>query len=299
MKIIFPIVPLLGLATFGVTSAETSRDTPGELTVDVVEETESPSSLDANEIAQKLANPNTPLATLTLRNQWIRWGGDLPGADGLESGVFEFQPVFPFPIDDITTVSFRPAFSYLVDQPYYDAASGRVESRSGFSDMGFDLGYGVTTESGFLARVGMSGSVPIGAEHLSSETWALGPEFLVGYKNEHGLFGFFPSHLWDISGPATINRTTLQPLVVFLPGKAWAFGSSPIISYNWEAEEWTLPLQLFASKTVKFGEVPVRLGLEMNYFLDQPDGLGEEWMIAFNFTPVFPNIFAQWFSGSD
>jgi hypothetical protein len=251
------------------------------------------STMSANEIAQKLSNPNTPLASLTLRTQWIHWNGDLPGADGVDSGLFLFQPAFPFPVSKTSTVSFRPAFNYLIDQPVFDPNSGRMESETGFGDMGFDLAYGTTSKSGLLTRFGLAGNIPIGADELSNDTWALGPEFLLGVKRAYGVFGLFPSHQWDVSGPAQINRTTIQPIVVFLPGNAWAFGSNPIISYDWVDEQWTIPLQLFVGKTVKFGGVPLRLGLEANYFVEQPAALGQELMLAFNITPVLPNIFAK------
>lgn len=252
-----------------------------------------PANLSADQVTKRLANPNTPLASLTLRNQWIHWDGDLPGADGLDSGVVEFQPVFPFPLDERTTLSVRPSFSYLIDQPVFDPATGSVDTRSGFGDMGFDLACGRTSSSGVLSRFGISGSIPIGADGLSSDTWALGPETLVGVVKDYGVFGFFPSHLWNLGGPTTINRTTLQPLAVYLPGNAWAIGTSPIITYDWTGDQWSIPLQLGISKTVKIGDMPLRLGLEVNYFLEAPDGLGEEWMVAFNITPVLPNVFAR------
>lgn len=304
-KVRQPIVPglwlgftgAIALTAMSMVNAATPPDYPSAAEQAIEQnpdaDLDDPSEMTPNEIAQKLANPNTPLASLTLRNQWLSWEGDLPGADGIESGIFEFQPAFPFPVDESTVVSFRPSFSYLVDQPVWNPSSGRVETQSGFGDMGFDLAYGINSPSGLLARVGMSGSIPIGSDGLSSETWALGPEMFLGVKKDYGVFGIFPSQLWDVSGPTPVNLTTIQPVVVFLPGNAWGVGSSPIMSYDWNAEQWTIPLQLVASKTIKAGDIPLRLSLEVNYYLDKPGSLGQEWMVAFNITPVLPNIFAK------
>ena len=48
--------------------------------------------LSAQEAARELANPNTPLANLTLRSQFRAFDGDLPSAGDQESFTLLFQP---------------------------------------------------------------------------------------------------------------------------------------------------------------------------------------------------------------
>jgi hypothetical protein len=251
--------------------------------------------MSADETAKQLANPNTPLASLTLKSQWTHWDGSLPGADGLDSQTFLFQPSFPFPLSETDTLFIRPAFPYLVDQPVVDG-SGKVRTESGFGDMGMDLAYGRTTKTGFITAGGMIAGLPIGADGLSSDTWTLGPELLVGRITKNSLVGVFPNHQWDVSGPKDISLTTVQPLLSYLPGGGWAISSSGPIIYNWEAEQWTIPLNLTVSRTVKLGHTPVKLALDCNYYLEQADALGQKWMIGFNITPVVPNVVAGWLS---
>lgn len=171
----------------------------GELT-DLAAAASSPATsasqeMSADEIARELANPNTALARLTLKSQWTNWGGGLRGADGRDSGTFLFQPGFPFPVGERRNVFFRPAFSYSVNHPVADSSTGRVESRSGFADIGYDLAYGYATKSGWQTVVGMVGSLPTGTRDLSSDTWTLGPEFAVAKigKPERMIgFNIFP-----------------------------------------------------------------------------------------------------------
>lgn len=255
-----------------------------------------PAELSANETAKQLANPNTPLASLTLKTQWTHWEGSLPGADGIDSQTFLFQPSFPFRINETDSIFLRPAFPFLVDQPVVDA-SGIVRTESGFADMGLDLAFGRTTKSGFLTAVGMVGGIPIGQDGLSSDTWTLGPELFIGKISKKSVLGVFTNHQWDVSGPRETSLTTIQPIATFLPGGGWAVGSAGSMTYNWEAEQWTIPLQMQISKTVKFGKLPVKLALEANYYIEKADALGQEWMIGFNITPVVPNVVAQWFRG--
>jgi hypothetical protein len=251
-----------------------------------------PAELSPEEAARELANPNTPLASLTLKNQWTGWGGDLPGADGANSGTFLFQPSFPFPVSKTGTIFCRPALPYLVDQPVV-SATGEVEPTNGFGDMGMDLAFGRTTSSGVLLTAGMLAGFPTGQDGLSSDTWTLGPEFLVGHFSKKSVLGVFPSHQWDLSGPKDVSLTSIQPILAYLPGGGWGLSSSGPISYNWLSEQWTVPLQLMLSRTVKVGKTPIKLALEGTRYVEQADALGQDWMIGFNITPVVPNVLAK------
>jgi hypothetical protein len=54
---------------------------------------------------------------------------------------------------------------------------------------------------------------------------------------------------------------------------------------------------LDVSKTVMFGNLPVKLEFEANYYVVQPDLFGPKWMIGFNITPVVPNVIEKWIKG--
>jgi hypothetical protein len=117
----------------------------------------------------------------------------------------------------------------------------------------------------------------------------------VGKISKKGVLGVFTNHQWNVSGPRETSLTTIQPIMTFLPGGGWAVGSSGSMTYNWAAEQWTIPLQLQISKTVKIGKLPVKVSLEANYYIERASSLGSEWMIGINITPVVPNVVAEWF----
>jgi hypothetical protein len=66
--------------------------------------------------------------------------------------------------------------------------------------------------------------------------------------------------------------------------------------YNWESAEWTIPINLNASKTVVLGKTPLKFQLEANYYVEQPDAFGPQWMIGFNISPVVNNPFQKGFN---
>jgi len=266
--------------------------------------------MSTDQIAKELANPNNSLASLTFKNQYRWYTGDLPDADDQDNFTLLFQPVFPFPLAPTASggkanLFIRPAIPLLVDQPVPKASGGTLDwdEVSAMGDIGFDLAYGVTEKDGFIWAVGMVGTLPTATDDdVAGKQWRLGPEFIVAKATQTTLFGIFPSHQWDVAGwgegdDYSFNTTQIQPFLKYLPGGGWAVGTLPIMDYDWEGEEWTIPLNLTASKTLKWGNTPVKLELDLNYYVEQPDAFGPDWMVGINITPVVPNFINSWVRG--
>ena len=266
-------------------------------------------NLTNDEIAKELANPNTALASLKFQNQFVSFDGDLPRANDQDMVKLFFQPTLPFPLSNGKTVWVRPGVPFVIDQPIYDADSGRLGSDSGLGDMTLDVQYGTTLENGFLWSVGFSSLFPTASGDLGSEFWALGPGFQLGLISEKSILGVFANHQWDIAGDgksspdrpwlrqseAAIDLTMIQPFAVVLPGGGWSVGSTPIMTYNHESSEWTIPVHLLVGKTVTINGRPWDFSVDINYYVEGPDAIAPEWMIGFNIAPVVENVFAKWF----
>lgn len=259
------------------------------------------------EIAKEMANPNTALTSLKLQTQYYSFDGDLPLADDQDMVKLFLQPTLPFPLENGKTLWVRPGLPYVFDQPIYDPSNRRLGSRSGLGDITLDVQYGATLENGFLWSLGFSALFPTAADGLGSEQWALGPGFQLGRVTEKLIYGVFANHQWDIAGDgkatpdmpyirrneASISLSAIQLFGVFIPGGGWTVGSAPIMTYNHESEEWTVPLHLTASKTFIINGRPWEFGLDLNYYVERPDAIAPEWMIGFNVAPVVENIFAR------
>lgn len=250
----------------------------------------------ADEVAKSLANPNTPLASQTFKFQYRTFDGDLPGADDESSSLVLYQPAFPFPLDNGATVFFRPAIPMIIEQPYFDAGESEFDSTSGLGDIGFDLAYGRTTQSGVLWAVGVVSTLPTATEdELGPDRWSLGPEFLIGKLSKKYVLGALTTYQTDIggSGDADISLTTVNAFATWLPGGGWNLASAPIMSYDHENSQWTLPINLTVGKTVIWNGRPWKLSVEANYFVEQADAFGPEWMFGINVAPVVENVFAR------
>lgn len=256
-------------------------------------------------MAKELANPNNSLASLTFKNQFRWYAGDLPNADDQQNYTLLFQPVFPFTMkapseDGKANLFIRPAFPFVVDQPTFDAEKLDFKGVSAMGDIGFDIGYGVTEPSGMLWALGVVGTLPTATDSdVAGEQLRLGPEGLIAKFYPWGLWGIFPYHQWDVTGwsDSDFNTTQIQAVLKFLPGQGWSFGTSPIMAYDWVHEAWTVPVNLTASKTVMLGRMPLKIELEGNYYFERPDAFGPEWMFGLSLTPVVPNVIEKWIRG--
>ena len=251
----------------------------------------------ADEMAKELANPNTPLATLNLKLQYRTFKGDLPHADDQDSTTLLFQPSMPFPLANGDMVFFRPAIPLLIAQPVFESDKLDFDSKFGLGDIAFDLAYGRTTATGILFATGLIASLPTATkDELGTDRWTLGPELLLGKLSKTYVLGAFPNHQWDVggSGDANINLTTAQVFGIYLPGGGWNVGTSPILSYDHEAEEWAIPLNFTVGKTVILNGRPWKFAIEINYFVQRPDVFGPEWFVGFNVAPVVENALASW-----
>lgn len=254
----------------------------------------------ADEIARELANPNNSLASLTFKNQFRWYTGDLPGADNQNNYTLLFQPVFPFALAPSAdggkaNLFVRPGIPIVFDQPIPGVNNGSFgwDGVTALGDIGFDVGYGVTEKSGLLWAFGMVGTLPTATDSdIAGKQLRLGPEVLFAKFEKWGLYGIFPSHQWDVTGwsDKQYSNTQIQLFLNFLPGGGWNVGTAPIMNHDWVAEEWTIPLNLSVSKTLKYGNTPVKVGLELNYYVQQPDAFGPQWMVGLNITPVVPNF---------
>ena len=252
----------------------------------------------AEEIAAELANPNSPLATLTFKVQYRTYDGDLPNAGEQNNTSLVFQPSFPFAQDNGDVIFFRPAIPFQTGQPVFNTSRLDFDSESGIGDISFDLAYGRTTESGILFAGGMVASIPTATyDGLGNERWSLGPEFLIGKLTKKYVLGAYPTHLWDVGGwsNADVNLTSSQFFATYLPGGGWSMGLSPTISFNHVTDEWTIPLNFNVGKTIIAGGRPWKLSMEVNYYVEKPGSFGPEWLIGFNVAPIVKNIFAGLF----
>ena len=261
----------------------------------------------ADAVARELANPNASLAKLELENQFTWYKGDLPDADDQSNYTLLFQPVFPFTLEPTenggkANFFFRPAIPFLVDQPVPKVDDGEFDfdEVTALGDTVFDSVYGVTEKNGLLWALGTLGTLPTATDSdVAGGQFRLGPEVLLAKFTKWGILGIFPGHQWDLAGwnDDYYSTTKTQFFLIALPGDGWSYGTTPTVYYDWKSHDWTIPLHFKIGKTVIHDIMPVKYEIEINYFVEQPDEFGPEWLISLDITPVVPNFIENWIKG--
>jgi len=60
-------------------------------------------------------------------------------------------------------------------------------------------------------------------------------------------------------------------------------------TYDWESEEWSVPLNLIVGQVTRVGSQLLQLRGGVRYWLDSPDGVGPEgWGFKLGVTLLFP-----------
>ena len=71
-------------------------------------------------------------------------------------------------------------------------------------------------------------------------------------------------------------------------------GMTPNIRINWKADEGervSFPIGLGTIGLFKIGRLPVRWGVEVQYYVIQPDSVGPQWNFKIFLAPIILNPF--------
>jgi hypothetical protein len=85
-----------------------------------------------------------------------------------------------------------------------------------------------------------------------------------------------------------VSATFMQPFISYTTDDAWTFNLNTEATYDWEAEEWSVPINLVASKLLRLGKQPVQIGAGVRYWADSPPGGPEGFGARLQITFLFP-----------
>lgn len=253
--------------------------------------------IDADALAKELANPGGALSSMINKLEIRTYDGTLPGADKQHSYNYVFQPVLPFPTDSGDTVIFRPAFTFLGHQPYFDAGRFEFDQATALGDTGFDLLYSFGNINPFVFGLGAVGGIPTGTDsRITGSNWLLGPEMLAAKQFDWGIVGFLAFHQWKVAGNGSdVNVSSLQPIAAYSLGNGVTIGPSGTITYNWNAasssDAWTVPIGINIGKATTLNGKPVKYAISAEYNVVRPDAFTPDWKITFSIIPVVQNPF--------
>ncbi|RPJ10861.1 MAG: transporter [Deltaproteobacteria bacterium] len=241
----------------------------------------------ALELAKKLANPIASLISVPVQYNYDEFGGV---NDDAAVSRLNIQPVIPISLSDEWILITRTIVP-LVDQNDFpldamnESGLGDITASQFFSPKASSAG-------GWIWGVGPVELLPSASdEMLGGRKWGLGPTAVALKQMGPWTIGFLGNHIWSVAGDddrADISATYLQPFVSYTTKTKTTFGLVTESTYDWEAEQWSVPVIPGVQQLFKIGPQIMQLSVFGKYWAESPDNGPEGWGFRTQLTFVFP-----------
>jgi hypothetical protein len=241
---------------------------------------------DPAEVARKLNNPIASLVSLPMQLNYDTALG--PDGEG-DRFVMNVQPVIPIGISEDWNLISRTILPLV---QLNGVPPGNDESGVGDVLQSLFFSPKAATAGGWVWGVGPALLLPTATDALlGAEKWALGPT-AVALKQARGwTYGALTNHVWSFAGSdnrADVSQTLLQPFLSYTLPSLMTFSVNTESTYDWEGEEWSVPLNLGVTQLFKIGKQMQTIQFGARYWLDSPEGAAEGWGVRLTYTLVFP-----------
>jgi hypothetical protein len=237
----------------------------------------------AAELAKKLANPVASLISVPLQYNYDEYGG---ANDGAAVSKLVIQPVIPFSLNDDWNLITRTLI------PLIDQADFPVDAlnESGLGDItpSFFFSPKAPTAGGWIWGAGPVFLLPTAtADVLGTEKWGIGPTGVALKQMGPWTVGMLAGHVWSVAGSddrADVSATTLQPFVSYTTKTHTTIGAYTESAYDWEAEQWGVPLIVQAGQLFKIGPQILQFAVAGKYWAEGPNDGPEGWGLRLQLT---------------
>jgi len=238
------------------------------------------------DLAQDLTNPLASIVTLPIQLNIDSGLGSLDDGDKWQTNV---QPVVPFELNDDWNLITRTIMPVI----WQDDVIPGTGSQFGLGDINLSLFFSPRqpTAGGVTWGVGPVFVLPTATDSkLGGKKWGGGAAGVALKMNGPWTYGVLANHVWSFAGDddrPDINNTFAQPFVAYTWPSAWTVSVQSETNYNWETENWSVPVNVGVAKLVMFGKLPVSLQGGVGYWFESPAGAADDWRLRFQANFVF------------
>ncbi len=255
----------------------------------------------ATELNKQLSNPVSSLWSIAFQqNNYLIDPG--PGEDLRWNSNLNFQPVMPVAINDDWNLITRPVITAFNSVPHPRENVSPIDwTRS--STFGDSVLLELFSPSPKVAGNWLLGLGPTFIFPTANSKWTgqgkyqAGPGGLVGYLDKKWILGGFVQQWYSFSGAGgsrdSTSQMNLQPIAAYFLDGGWSIGYSGNVLANWKGDGgnvWTVPLGVAVGKVQKFGALPMKIQLGVQYMVARPDEFGQKWNFQLSLTPILPKL---------
>ncbi len=239
------------------------------------------------EMAKKLANP---LASMISMPMQLNYDHDMGTDDSGDRYLLNIQPVVPISLTENWNVISRTILP-VITQNELVSGSGR---QSGLGDTTETLWFSPVkpTDKGLIWGIGPVVLIPTATDDLlGGEKWGVGPTAIVLKQIGGMTIGALGNHIWSVAGSDNredINSTFIQPFLAYNTPAAWTYTINLESSYDWESEQWSIPVNLMVSKLKRYGHQMINYQGGVRYWIESTDSGPEGLGLRFAVTLLFP-----------
>ncbi len=242
---------------------------------------------DAGDLAKKLSNPVAALISVPI--EFDTWSDIGPADDG-KRWTLTAKPVVPFSLDEEWNLISRTIVGYIDQEDIFPGAG----SQEGLSDILQSVFFSPKepTARGWIWGAGPVFLLPTASDDLlGGEKWGAGPTAVALKQAGPWTYGMLVNHVWSFAGDSDrsdISSTFFQPFLAFNTKTATTLTLQTESTYNWENEDWSVPINVILSQIVKVGPQLIQLRAGVRYWADSarsdPEGWGAKLAVVFLFS---------------
>ena len=239
------------------------------------------------DLAKKLSNPVASLISVPIQ---ANYDDNYGAADQGSVWKINIQPVIPFTLSENWNLISRTILP-IIDQDDIPVVG---MGESGIGDIVQSLFFSpkTPTAGGLIWGVGPVFLFPSASdEMLGGEKWGAGPTGVVLKQAGPWTYGALVNHIESFAGEddrADISATFIQPFISFITKTKTTIGLNLESTYDWESEQWSVPINLTVNQLLKVGSQIIQVGGGVRYWADSPDNGPEDWGARIQLTFLFP-----------
>lgn len=159
------------------------------------------------------------------------------------------KPVIPFSNNDDWNLNSRSIIPYI---SLDDVTPGSSDSGFGDIEQSFFFSPKTPTSRCMTWGVGPVLQIPPSSSNgLGKNEWGAGITGLGLWQSGPWTIGLLANHIWDVGGADTDQSDTfVQPFLNFTTPNAWALALKTESTYDWQAEDWSVPINAKGSKLI-------------------------------------------------